>query len=490
MIRLEKKITLACVFILCFTGCLNIKKNDITSPGLNINKKTFDADAYSSIIIGGGIGGLTSAIYLAQAGYNPILIEGPLPGGNLTGSYSVKNWPGEINITGKKLAEKIKTQIIENGVKVLQQEVIKVDFTTWPYEIQSKDSANKITKLKTLSCIIAIGAKPNYLKIPGEKEYWGQGVSNCSTCDGHFFKNKNVAIIGGGESAILEASYLSNIAKEVLIFVRKNHLKTNSKLKDEVLSKNNVKIFYNTKVKKIEGNGEQIIKILVYDYKTKTEKYMKIDGIFLAIGLTPNSLFLKGQLNLDPNGYIKLTNNQETSQRGIFAIGDVVNPKFKQAIISAGEGAVAAIQTTEFLEEVGFNSQKYQVKKEDNRLEMKVANKNTKHKELIILKNKKHLDEILKNTKQPIVIDFYSEYCEPCKYMAPIFEKLAKDLYEKATFIKIDVMNHSNLAHQYRIQGIPSFILLDSNGIEVKRIIGITEYTNLEQAIYEINEKQ
>jgi len=175
------------------------------------------------VVLGSGVGGITAALYLARAGLNPIIIEGETPGGLLTKSHKVQNWPGELEITGLSLTKKMREQAIANGAIFLQEKVTAVSFSSYPYEITTKsfDDSNKIKKIKAKSIIIAMGTTPNYLNIPGEKEYWGYGVSNCVECDGPLYKGQIVGVVGGGDAAVLEALLLSTIAKEVHVFVRK-----------------------------------------------------------------------------------------------------------------------------------------------------------------------------------------------------------------------------------------------------------------------------
>ncbi|MFA5075202.1 MAG: FAD-dependent oxidoreductase, partial [Candidatus Babeliales bacterium] len=236
------------VLILCLVfllGCLKFSVDNNDLKAFDINQITLDNQTYPIVVLGGGIGGLTASIYLAQANVETFLIQGDLPGGALTMSQSVRNWPSEIDIPGKNLIQKIENQALKNGVKFINGQVESVDFSNWPYIINLKTDDNKKT-IKALSCIIAMGATPNFLNITGEKEYWGKGVSNCAICDGSLYKNKVVAIVGAGNAAITEGLYLADIAKKVYVFVRKDSLKVSGKFVDEFLSKPNVKILYNT----------------------------------------------------------------------------------------------------------------------------------------------------------------------------------------------------------------------------------------------------
>jgi thioredoxin reductase (NADPH) len=300
------------------------------------------------VILGGGVGGMSSALYLSRAGVKTILIEGNSPGGLIAQSHKVQNWPSELEISGYTLAEKIKEQAISSGTTFLDGVVTSVDFTKKPYVINIKLQNKEEKLLKAKSCIIAMGTTPNLLKIEGEAQFWGKGVTNCAVCDGPLYKNKSVAIVGGGDSAILEADYLSDIAKQIYIFVRKPQFKTvEQKRLLKLKQKKNVKIFYQSTISAIHGNKDSVTHIDVL-IKNKA-KSITIDGVFLAIGSKPNSIIFQDQLKLDHKGYIILEKDQKTNLDGIYAVGDIVDPVYKQAISASGDGAKAAIQAIEYL---------------------------------------------------------------------------------------------------------------------------------------------
>lgn len=304
------------------------------------------------IVLGGGVGSLTSALYLARAGIVPIVIEGPIPGGLITQSHSVQNWPGEMEISGTDLADKVKAQVIANGAKIVSEEVVAVDFSKRPFLITTRSIGEKETKLRQAkTVIIALGSSPNFLSIPGEETYWGRGISNCAVCDGSLFRGKKVGVVGGGDAAVLEALYLSNIAKDVTLFIRKDAFKGIEEKRIQALkAKSNVKILFNTQVVEVKGSKDKLT-TLVLKTNDKPNYEFPVDGLFLAIGSTPNSSLFKGSLELDSQGYIALKNGQETSVPGVYAMGDIVDPVYKQAITAAGDGAKAALQTERRLSE-------------------------------------------------------------------------------------------------------------------------------------------
>lgn len=470
-----------CLFFLI--GCIKfgVSKNELAA--FDISKISFDQETYPVVIIGGGVSGLTSANYLSRANIKNIVIEGPTPGGAITFAHSIRNWPGELDISGKKLSKKLRNQVKENNVETVSEEVIKVDFSIWPYKITTKNIENQSIKtLKALCCIIAMGVKVNYLDIPGERGeegYWGKGIADCAVCEGTRYKDKIVAVVGGGNTAISEVSYLSNLAKKVFLIVRSEELRAKGKEIEDVKNKPNVEILYNTMAKEIKGNKKKITDLVIYNSKEKEEKNIKIDGLFIAIGSSPNSEIFKGQLELDSQRYIILKNEQETSQKGIFVAGDISNTIAKQAISAAGDGCTAALQAQKFLEKIGFK----QIDLE--RKVAKVVEVVAKAKDKIFeISNEKEFEEIVIKSKIPVVVDFYATWCPPCQRMAPIFEKLAKYSSGKIKFVKIDVSQNMSLAQKIGISSIPTFIFFKGEK-ELKRIVGSSDFESFNKIISE-----
>ena len=477
MDSIKNIVLVLCLFFLI--GCLKfgVEKNNLHA--FDLNKVIFDQKTYPIVIIGGGIGGLTAAIYCSQANLKTILLEGPRPGGAITMSHSVRNWPGEIEITGKDLAQKIKKQAIENGAQILKEMVVDVDFSQWPYLITTKNLETAESKtIKALSCIIAMGAKPNFLEVPGEREYWGCGVIHCAICDGPLYKDKIVAVVGGGYAAISEANYLSNIAKKVLILVRRDEFRAKGKVVKEVTEKSNVQVLYNTVVKEIKGDGKKITHVIAFDKKENKQKEIQIDGLFLAIGSTPNSKILQNQLELDQNGYIILKKDQETTKKGIFAMGDIANPKFKQAISAAGDGCKAALQAQWFLEKIGYDPA--QVKAEIEKVE--VTTKEISEAKVIEIEDEEEFKKIVLQSKIPVVVDFYATWCIPCQTMAPIFKKLVQNFEGKVKFVKIDVAKNKNLAQKMEIVSVPTFVFI-KDGNTIKRLNGARDFESFKKLV-------
>lgn len=422
------------------------------------------------VILGGGVGSLTSALYLGRAGISPLVIEGPNPGGQLTQSHMVQNWPGVMEIDGAQLIEKMRVQAEASGARFVSEEVVAVDFSKKPLVITTRalDGSEKTHKFQAESCIIAMGTKPNFLGIPGEQDYWGKGVSNCAICDGSLYKDKIVGVVGGGDSAVLEALYLSNIAKEVHVFVRKESLKVSEEKRVQVLrEKPNVKFHYNTLVKEVKGDGNGVSGILLKE--VSKESVFALDGLFLAIGSTPNSALFKNVLKLDSRGYIILQKDQETSMQGIYAIGDIVDPIYKQAVSAAGDGAKAAMQTQQYL---------------SDRVNLLVAKNQTQpkkavSKEVIEIASVEQFQSELDSSEIPVVVDFYATWCGPCKRISPIIESSANKLAGKVKFMKVNVDKFPDLSSTYNIRAMPTVLLFDASGAELERKVGLDQITDL-----------
>ncbi len=423
------------------------------------------------VILGGGVGSLTSALYLGRAGLSPLVIEGPMPGGLLTQSHTVGNWPGVMEIDGTQLTEKMHRQAEANGARFLSEEVIGVDFSKKPYVIMTRtlDGSNQTHQIQAESCIIAMGTKPNFLGIPGEKEYWGRGVTNCAICDGSLYKGKVVGVVGGGDAAVLEALYLANIAKEVHVFVRKGTLKAVEEKRVQVLkAKPNVKFYYNITVQEVKGDGTGVTGVLLK--KGAKKEPFALDGLFLAIGSTPNSAIFKNSLKLDQYGYIVLEKDQETSIKGIYAIGDIVDPVYKQAISASGDGAKAALQAQQYLSDRA----NLLVIKNPIPQPKKAVQTGT-----IEVSSIEQFQYELSSSEVPIVVDFYATWCGPCKRISPVLEASANQLSGKVKFLKVNVDQFLDLSTNYNIRAMPTVLFFDASGKEMARKVGLDQIQDL-----------
>ncbi len=308
---------------------------------------------YSSklIVIGSGPAGYTAAIYAARAGLNPILVAGNQIGGQLTMTSTIENFPGFSNpITGNELMENMRQQAINTGVTIIEDKITEVDFVNRPF-VLSSEKGNFFT---AQSIIIATGSSAKWLELESEKKYIGFGVSACATCDAFFYKNKTVAVVGGGNSAAEEALYLTNFASKVILIHRRDTLRADNIMQKRLQENHKINILWNSVIKEIKGdeNPKSVNMITVKNVKTDEEQHINIDGVFIAIGHKPNTDIFKEYLNLDETGYIKTNpDSTQTNIAGVFAAGDVKDPRFRQAITAAGSGAMAAMEATKYLSE-------------------------------------------------------------------------------------------------------------------------------------------
>ena len=307
-------------------------------------------DIRKVLIIGSGPAGYAAAIYSSRAGLSPLMISGIEPGGQLMITTDVENYPGYENpIQGPWLMEQMKKQSEAFGTKIINDYVTDVDFSKFPFEINTEKE-----KYSSYSVIIATGAKARWLGVPGEDEFKGFGVSACATCDGFFFKNKNVVVVGGGNTAVEETIFLSNICKKVTLIHRRDQLRAEKILQNRLFEKKNVDVIWNNELKEIVGENENklIKKIIIKNTKNFDEKEINLDGLFVAIGHKPATEIFLNKLEIDEDGYI-LTQADSTKTKidGVFAAGDVTDKIYRQAVTAAGMGCMGALEAEKFLSE-------------------------------------------------------------------------------------------------------------------------------------------
>lgn len=300
-------------------------------------------------VIGAGPAGYTAAIYAARANNEPILFEGLQPGGQLTTTTDVENFPGfPGGINGTDLVLKMREQAETVGAKIISETVNDVDFSSRPFTLTVSDGST----VKADTVIVATGAAARYLGLPDEQKYLGFGVSACATCDGFFYRKKRVAVVGGGDTACEEALYLAGLAEKVYMIVRKDYLRASKVMQKRVMDKENIEVLFNCNT--VALFGEEVLQgARLVEFKgTDKEREFDIDinGFFLAIGHDPNTKMFRGKLNLDAEGYIEVASpSTATSVAGVFAAGDVADPHYQQAINAAASGCRAALDAEEFL---------------------------------------------------------------------------------------------------------------------------------------------
>jgi thioredoxin reductase (NADPH) len=300
------------------------------------------------VIIGSGPAGLTAAVYAARANLSPLLIEGREPGGQLTLTTLVENFPGfPEGVMGPDLMDNMRKQAQHFGTEVVNGYVHKVDFSKRHFQVWYGE-----TQVEASTVIISTGSSAKLIGLESERRLMGHGVSTCATCDGFFFRGKKIAVVGGGDSAMEESTFLTKFATEVNLIHRRDTLRASKIMQDRAMANPKIKFHWNTAVEEVLGTPDGgVTGLRLVDVHTKQKSQMEVDGLFVAIGHNPNTDIFKGQIDLDERGYIRTQpNSTRTNVAGVFACGDVQDPVFRQAITAAGTGCMAAIEAERWLE--------------------------------------------------------------------------------------------------------------------------------------------
>jgi thioredoxin reductase (NADPH) len=299
------------------------------------------------IIIGTGPAGLTAAIYAARADLKPLILEGQEPGGQLTLTTEVENFPGfEHGVMGPELMGTMKKQAARFSAEFLPVLCTDVDLSKRPFAVTTSQGETYLAE----TIIVSTGASAKWPGLPHEKELTGRGVSTCATCDGFFYRDKIVHVVGGGDTAMEDATFITKFAKKVYIIHRKDTLRASKPMQERAFNNPKIEFLWDSVVTEIKSNASGVCGIVVENLKTGEKQERPTDGLFYAIGHNPNTAFLKGQLELDDHGFIKTKNGPETNVIGVFACGDVQDSYYRQAITAAGSGCQAAIKAERFLE--------------------------------------------------------------------------------------------------------------------------------------------
>lgn len=404
------------------------------------------------VVIGSGPAGLSAALYTARSALYTIVFQGKTPGGQLTTTTYVENWPGTPKMLGNDLIDQNRKQAEKFGALMVNDTVESVDFSSWPYKIKTEEGHD----LYALTVIIATGATPRILNVPGEKEYWGIGVTTCAICDAPFYKDKKVVVVGGGDSAVEEAMLLTSYAKEVTMLVRGTTMRAAPAMKKRLDASGKVKILYNTQITKVIGDGKVVTGVEIKNTKDTTLSTLPIDGVFLAIGHEPNVMVFKNFIQTDNLGYIVLNSRtQETSLPGVFAAGDVSDHRYRQAGVAAGDGIKAALDAVAFLQEHGYN---------DEVARQLEKNYYDPHQDIQTVKldhivTNKDFDRVAKE-HAVVVVKVGANYCPPCKALIPIVEAVAAQLEDRAHFVQVDLDDDpKELVKRFALKEIPTLLV-------------------------------
>ncbi len=322
-------------------GATVLETNDSDPMKPDKTKTKFDV-----IIIGAGPSGYTAGIYCSRAGYDTLILSGILPGGQLVNTTEVENYPGfENGIMGPDLMIDMRKQSQRMGTTIIDDEAVDVDFRRNPFKVLTASE-----EYEGRAVIIATGANPRKMGLSGEQTFAGKGVSYCATCDGPFFRNQEIVVVGGGDSAIEEATFLTKFATTVHIVHRRDELRASKVMQERALNNEKIKFHWDSAVTDIKGD-QKMQQVILKNLKTNEESTINAGGLFVAIGHEPNTKLFKGQIDLDDEGYVVLKNKTHTNIEGVFAAGDVHDRSYRQAITAAGFGCMAAIDVDKYLTE-------------------------------------------------------------------------------------------------------------------------------------------
>lgn len=408
-------------------------------------------------VIGSGPSGHLAGIYAKRGGMHAVVFEGDMPGGLLTQTSMVENWPGEVAILGPDIMKKLKEQGEKLGVEYIPQTIEKVDFSSWPYKLET--SAGET--VQALSVVIATGAGPRRLKICGEDQYWGLGVTSCAVCDAPFYKDEEVVVIGGGDSAVEEAIQLTPYAKKITILVRKDKMRAAPRMQEHLKSHSKINVRYDVEVNKIVGDDTKVTGVELFDVKKDKNFVMPTSGVFLAIGHIPNTKVFTGQVKMDADGFIVMTKGrtQSTSVPGVFAAGDVEDREYRQAGVAAGSGIKAGLDALNFLNDIGITPA---ISEEINARRFHVEEKKEKSPDVEAITSLEQFKSFKEGDKLAVV-DFYADYCPSCIQMLPAFAEVAQESQDIAHFAKVNVEDAEDLADQLFISSIPCLMVFRNN---------------------------
>ena len=329
---------------------LNGTSNGVTHLNGTHGADETPANVENVIIIGSGPAGFTAGLYAARANLTPLLITGNEYGGQVSLTYEVENYPGfPESLSGQELVEKMKAQAEKFGTRVEFDHVSEIVTDRHPFVVRTANGQEYATK----TIIVSTGARPRYLDVPGEKLYTGKGISYCATCDGFFFRGKDVLVVGGGDSALEEGLFLTRYASKVRILHRRDKLRGSKILQERAFNHPKLEFVWNTVVEEVLGEGGKVTGVKTRDTVTGAAGELQTDGVFIFVGHLPNNELFPGKLEMDEDGHLITDRKFNTNIPGIFAAGEIQDKVFKQVVTSAGQGCAAAMQATRFLEELG-----------------------------------------------------------------------------------------------------------------------------------------
>ncbi len=502
--------------ILGICGCLSKVASQGADTCPSLKKLSYDISLLKGLknivpvlVLGSGPAGLSAALYTARENILTAVMHGDQPGGLLTDTTYVENWPGEISILGPDLIAKMQSQVSKFNVLFLNDTATRVDMSTWPFIVTTKGGIT----IHALTIIACTGSTPKTLGIDGEEEYAKKGsVSSCAICDAWRFKNKSVVIVGGGDSAVEEATQLATHVKDVVILVRKERMRAAQSMQERLAGYPNVSIRYSAEPIRIMGDGNDVTGVEVLNIGTGKHETVPASGVFLAIGHTPNSQLFKDAIPLSSAGHILVEGrSQKTSLGGIFAAGDVTEPIYRQGGIASGDGIKAALDALEFLRHIGFDA--LQIAKSKNDLltqpgrhdavgkdtsapivpkviddRSKQPEKAEKNDPVKVISSMSDLKTLIgNNTDRPIVIDCFTTECGSCRRLLPIFQDVAaNDFSDRLVFAKVNLDLVPELGAKFLVTHVPTILALGKSEdtdneqlVTLAKYVGFIEKTDL-----------
>jgi thioredoxin reductase (NADPH) len=419
------------------------------------------------VIIGSGPAGYTAAIYAARANLKPVLFEGfqagGIPGGQLMTTTEVENFPGfPEGVTGPQLMERMKAQAERWGTECYTEDVTFVDLSQRPFIVRSEER-----EVRAHSLVIATGATAKRLGLPSETVFWSRGISACAICDGAtpIFHGAELAVVGAGDSAAEEAVYLTKYGDRVHLLVRRDQMRASKTMQDRVLNNPRITVHWNTEPVDVFGENDRMTGVKLRDTKTGEERDLHVQGLFYAIGHTPNTALFKGQLELDEVGYIVTKSGSvETSVKGVYAAGDVQDHEFRQAITAAGTGCMAAMLAERWLSVNNLISEYHQQQpSSETPPEAKLTKERTTAtpEEEFSLNSTHHeggyaLRKLFHESDRLIMVKYVSPTCGPCHTLKPILNKVVDEFEGKIHFVEIDITKDPDIAENAQVMGTPT----------------------------------
>jgi len=446
------------------------KKHSSASVSIDISKAVGVKNVIPIAIIGSGCAGLSSAVYGARLGFHTVVFQGKNPGGQLVGTSYVENWPGIAKTMGADIIMSVQKQAQQFGAVISADAIAHVDFSVWPFVLTTEEKK----EVRALTVIIATGSSARKLEVPGESEFWGKGVTTCAICDAPFYKDKNVIVVGGGDSAVEEVMQLVPYARTIQLFVRGEALRASFAMQEHLKQVKQVTVHFNTKINAIKGD-EYHVRSVEYSNKNGSNT-MPIDGVFLAIGHEPNTAIFKDAVACTKSGYIKpLLGTQKTSVPGVFVAGDVADERYRQAGVAAGDGIKAALDAAAFLHEQGYNESvalslepSYYIPEDILRHAVKT------------IESLEELDALIAESSVPVLVDFYTPYCPSCMQMLPSIEALAAQYQENLLVVKVDGSKLPAVMDRWLVTTVPHILVFKEGALvaRTKEVMNKRELVN------------